>query len=124
MKEKLQNAIHPGAYVRNHVIPQGMSVTEAARKLSVGRPALSNFLNGKSSLSHRMAVSLQKAFDADSNDLLMRQTQYEKIKRVAEERAIPVARHVPTFLEIKAREIHNWPDNNLEARQLLPVLIY
>lgn len=43
--------IHPGYYIRENVIPKGMSVTNAAKLLGVGRPALSNLLNGKASLS-------------------------------------------------------------------------
>jgi plasmid maintenance system antidote protein VapI len=42
---------HPGTYVREKVIPVGMSVKDAAKRLGIGRPALSNFLNGKSTLS-------------------------------------------------------------------------
>ena len=34
-------------------------MTEAAKKLGVGRPALSNLLNGNASLSHNMAVRLE-----------------------------------------------------------------
>ncbi|WP_419637723.1 helix-turn-helix transcriptional regulator, partial [Thiolapillus sp.] len=50
--------IHPGVYVRKSVIPDGVSVKEAAERLGIGRPALSNFLNGKSALSSEMAIRL------------------------------------------------------------------
>ena len=45
--------IHPGAYVRRHIIPEGMTVTKAAKLLGVGRPALSNFLNGNATFRRR-----------------------------------------------------------------------
>ena len=50
---------HPGIYVRENLIPKGMNVTSAAKKLDVSRVALSNFLNGKSDLSQEMAARLE-----------------------------------------------------------------
>lgn len=51
---------HPGARIRSEVIPAGISVTEAAERLDVSRPALSNLLNGKSALTADMATRLEK----------------------------------------------------------------
>ena len=34
---------HPGTFVREKVIPSGMTVKEAAKRLGIGRQALSNF---------------------------------------------------------------------------------
>ena len=59
---------HPGTFVRETVIPGGMSVKDAAKRLGIGRPALSNFLNGKSALSPEMALRLEKAFGADGSN--------------------------------------------------------
>ena len=81
------NTAHPGAFVRMHVIPPEMSVTDAAAKLGVGRPALSNMLNGKSTLSSNMAARLEKAFGADSRDLLERQAAFDRADRVSEEKS-------------------------------------
>ena len=36
---------HPGTFVREKVIPSGMTVKEAAKRLGIGRQALSNFFN-------------------------------------------------------------------------------
>jgi plasmid maintenance system antidote protein VapI len=47
---------HPGSFVRASIIPAGMTVKDAAKRLGIGRPALSNFLNGKAALSTEMAV--------------------------------------------------------------------
>ena len=104
------------------MIPSGLSVTEAAKKLDVGRPALSNMLNGKSSLSPEMAARLEKAFGADSGELLARQAAFDRFGRRKGEKLIAVAPHVPGFLTVTARQIHNWADGN-EARRLLPVLL-
>ena len=61
---------HLGQFVRAHVFPNGMSVTKAAETMGIGRPALSNFLNGRAALSPEMAARLQKAFGADADDLM------------------------------------------------------
>ena len=115
--------LHPGAFIRERVLPSGMSVTEAAKKLGVGRPALSNLLNGKSSLSPGMAARLEKAFGADGRELLDRQAAFDRHGRQGEERRIAVAPHVPDFLTVTARQIQGWADGNIEARRLLPVLL-
>ena len=41
------NIRHIGQFVRDNIIPRRLTVTEAATLLGVGRPALSNFLNGR-----------------------------------------------------------------------------
>ena len=51
MPQESEKPTHPGGFIREHIIPQGMSVTDAAKRLGVGRPALSNLLNANSSLS-------------------------------------------------------------------------
>ena len=63
-----------------------MSVTDAAKRLGVGRPALSNLLNGNSSLSPDMAVRLEKAFGADRTQLLDRQAEFDRQKRHVKEK--------------------------------------
>ena len=73
MPQEPGNPTHPGIFIKEQVIPAGMSVTEAAKRLGVGRPALSNLLNAHSSLSPDMAVRLQKTFGADRQELLNRQ---------------------------------------------------
>ena len=78
MPRRPETSSHPGAFIREHVIPSGMSVTEAAGRLGVGRPALSNLLNGKSALSSGMAVRLEKAFGADGRELLDRQAAFDR----------------------------------------------
>ncbi|WP_221569298.1 HigA family addiction module antitoxin [Alkalihalobacillus sp. TS-13] len=114
---------HPGAYVRQNVIPSGMSVKVAAERLGIGRPALSNFLNGKSSLSPKMAVRLEKAFGADQEQLIDMQSAYDRQMRLADEKEITVRAFVPNFLTIKARQIEDWANSQIDARTHLPVLL-
>jgi len=112
-----------GAYIRQHVIPAGMSVKEAAQRLGVGRPALSNLLNGKSSLSPQMALRLEKAFGAKRQELLDLQTNLEGDSRRTDEKGVAVRAYVPHFLTIKARQIDNWAENHQDARNQLAVLL-
>ncbi len=123
MSQRPKEPSHPGAFIRERVIPSGMSVTEAAKRLGVGRPALSNLLNGRSSLSPGMAVRLEKAFGADGGKLLDRQAAFDRHGRREEEKAVAVLPYVPAFLTVTARQIQGWADGNIEARHLLPVLL-
>jgi addiction module HigA family antidote len=100
-----------------------MSVTAAAERLGVGRPALSNLLNGNATLSPEMAVRLEKAFGADRQKLLDIQASSETEDRRKQEKTVAVRAYVPNFLSIKARQIAEWPSANLDARNQLPVLL-
>ncbi|MQA67265.1 MAG: HigA family addiction module antidote protein [Alphaproteobacteria bacterium] len=114
---------HPGTFVRETVIPAGMSVKDAAKRLGVGRPALSNFLNGKSALSPEMAVRLEKAFGADRKRLLDMQAAYDRHERHSGEKEIAVRAFVPNFLTIRARQIEDWAESQIDARTHLPVFL-
>lgn len=86
--EQLSRYPSPRPFVRSNVIPVGMSVKEAAERLGVGRPALSNFLNGKAALSPEMAVRLEKTFGAERNQLVAMQAAYDQhAQRVVKRRS-------------------------------------
>lgn len=113
---------HLGSLIRKDVIPADMSVSEAAKRLGVGRPALSNLLNGNSSLSPAMALRLEKTFGADGNALLQQQADLDRRNRVGGDGDIVVQPYVPPFLQIGSRQIDAWADR-IEARHQLPVLL-
>ena len=121
MTDTPRDRAHPGAYVREHVIPQGVSVTKAATLLGIGRPALSRFLNGRAALSQRMAQRLVRAFGADREYLLRLQAGFDRREEASR---VPVVsgRHAPTLVEIKARQIRDWA-NTTAAREELPALL-
>lgn len=121
MKNSTKASGHPGYYVRQAIIPSGMTIKEAAERLGIGRPTLSNFLNGKSSLSPKMAVRLERAFGANRKQLLDMQSAYDQQVQ-STDKGIMVRAFVPNFLTIKARQIENWA-NQIDARNLLPVLL-
>ena len=114
---------HPGKFVRAKVIPKGMTVTEAAKILGIGRPALSNFLNGNAALSPEMAARLQKAFGADADKLVSRQAAYDSQRRSSDRAVMATTRaFVPPFLMVRANDIEEWA-NRHEARAELAVLL-
>ena len=121
---KNKNSVgHPGPYVKEHVIPRGLTVKDAAKQLGVGRPALSNFLNGKAALSLEMATRLEKAFGADRQDLLDKQAAYSGDKQLGGEQPAVVKGYIPPIMQITARQIEEWGAGNITARYELADLL-
>lgn len=120
-RDSTGDLVHPGTYVRRHVFPEGMTVTKAATLLGVGRPALSNFLNGKAALSQEMARRLEHAFGVDREDLLDLQARYAR-RDEAIGTPVVAGRHAPTLVEIKAHRIEQWA-NTKHAQEYLPALL-
>lgn len=118
-----ENVPHLGNHIRQNVIPKEMSVTKAAELLGVGRPALSNLLNGKASLSPEMAKRLEKSFRYSSKDLLAMQTNYSENQTTNKEAPSNIKAYVPSFLDLKANDIELWASKNISARTRLPVFL-
>ena len=57
---QMHNPAHPGEVLREF-LPEGLAVTEAARRLGVTRQALSAVLNGRAGVSAEMALRLEAA---------------------------------------------------------------
>jgi antitoxin HigA-1 len=75
---RLKSPPHPGGFVRTEIIePLSLSVTAAADALGVTRPALSAFLNARSSLSPEMALRIEKAFGVSMDTLMRMQNSYD-----------------------------------------------
>ncbi|MAW81861.1 MAG: addiction module antidote protein, HigA family [Parvularcula sp.] len=68
---------HPGSYVKNWVLPEGMTVTQAAKHLGVTRQALDALLNERSTLSSEMALRIEKAFGQPMEALMRMQLIYD-----------------------------------------------
>ena len=117
------DAPHPGNWIRAQVIPEGMSVTRAAQLMGVGRPALSNLLNGNASLSADMASRLEKTFHVSRTELIEMQARYDAAQ--AQKRGAPAntLAYVPPYLQIKANDIEGWVTANIQARARLAVLL-
>ena len=117
-----QLPIHPGQVVRGQIIPKSVTVTAAADLMGIGRPALSNFLNGKAALSPSMAAKLEQTFGASANDLLALQSAYDTAQSHSAGAARSARNFVPPFLRAKANDIEGWADQ-LTARSRLSVFL-
>jgi antitoxin HigA-1 len=89
------DAVHPGGFIRRSVLPDDLTVTAAAKALGVGRPALSNLLNEKASLSPEMALRVEKAFGVKMDTLLRMQTRHDAFLMRRRENEIQVRRYAP-----------------------------
>ena len=75
---RMMNPVHPGDFVKTEVIEAlGLSVTAAAARLGVTRPALSALLNEHVSMSPDMAIRFDKAFGVSMETLMRMQNSYD-----------------------------------------------
>ncbi len=89
----MKNPVHPGVIVREDCLkPLNVSITEGAKRLGVGRQALSNLVNEKSSVSIEMAYRLSKAFGSTPETWLGMQMAYDLTHSKDLERKIRVKR--------------------------------
>lgn len=110
-----------GPYIRETVIPRDVSVSDAARRLGIGRPALSNLLNGNSKLSRDLALKLEREFGADADALIRRQAQMEAEARDRSAQASVSRANAAGYFKITSTEIAQWAETTA-ARTILPVL--
>jgi addiction module HigA family antidote len=89
--------VHPGLFIKDRVLPAGLSVKDAAKLLGVGRPALSNLLNGKAALSPEMALRIEKVFGASQEELLQMQAKFDESHTRTQERGLAVRAYVPSL---------------------------
>ena len=90
----MKNPPHIGRFIRAEILePLGLSVSDAATILGVGRPALSNLLNGHAGLSADMALRIEKAFGPNMEHLMRMQLAYELAQTRAHADEIKVKRY-------------------------------
>lgn len=71
----MHNPPHPGEVLREWL--QGITVTEAAKRLGVTRVALSRVLNGSAGISADMDLRLSKALGTTPGNWYARQGDYD-----------------------------------------------
>lgn len=82
---------HPGSVIQNWILPEGMSITEAAKRLGVSRQSLDALVNGRRSVSPEMAKRIELAFGGSAELLLNLQMKFElaqieaRVSELAEE---------------------------------------
>jgi len=72
----MHNPAHPGEVLREY-LPEGLAVTEAAKRLGVTRQALSALLNGRAGVSAEMALRLEAALGTSAEMWLEMQAGYD-----------------------------------------------
>ena len=87
--------VHVGAFLKRSILPDEITVTEAAEVLGVGRPALSQLLNGKAALSPEMALRVEKAFGVKMETLLRMQARYDAWQMRARAGSVKVKPYQP-----------------------------
>jgi len=91
----MKNPPHVGGLIRRQVIePLGLTVTEAAKVLGVGRQALSSLLNGKTTLTTKMGLRVEKAFGPKMEHLMRMQLAFDLAQARKAERGVRVKRYV------------------------------
>jgi addiction module HigA family antidote len=72
------NPPHPGEILLEFYLePLGLSITQAAEKLLISRPRLSDIINGKAGISPAMALKLSRAFRNTPYLWMNMQTSYD-----------------------------------------------
>lgn len=91
----MKNPPHVGGLIRRQVIePLGLTVTEAAKVLGVGRQALSSLLNEKTALTTKMGLRVEKAFGPKMEHLMRMQLAFDLAQARKTERGVRIERYV------------------------------
>jgi addiction module HigA family antidote len=91
----MKNPPHVGGLIRRQVIePLGLTVTEAAKVLGVGRQALSSLLNEKTALTTKMGLRVEKAFGPKMEHLMRMQLAFDLAQARTTDRGVRVERYV------------------------------
>ena len=78
MAYALAYPVHPGALIRDEVLPHyNLNITEAAKLLHAARPNLSNVLNEKAAVSPALALKIEAAFGVSAKMLVAMQATYD-----------------------------------------------
>ena len=83
---RMHNPAHPGEVLREW-LPEGMTITKAAKELQVSRALLSKVLNGKAGVTAGMALRLSVWLGTTPDVWLGMQTQWDLWQ--AEQQPIP-----------------------------------
>jgi addiction module HigA family antidote len=91
----MKNPPHVGGLIRREIIePLGLTVTEAAKVLGVGRQALSSLMNERTALTTEMGLRMEKAFGPKMEHLMRMQLAFDLAQARKTEREIGVKRYV------------------------------
>lgn len=113
--------------IKEQIAARGLSITEAARRLHISRPTLSQLLNNKIELTANLAIRLQLGLkdlgiegSLDEYLASKHKEQYEMLKNEAQS---TVRSFVPPLVVIKSTDIERCFDKEIDRRDKFPVLI-
>ena len=72
----MHSPAHPGEVLREY-LPDGLGISEAAKRLGVTRQALSALVNGRAGVSAAMAVRLEAALGTSAEMWLAMQSAFD-----------------------------------------------
>ena len=76
--EHLRKPVHPGkVFSQDVLIPLGLSITDAAKKMGITRKALSELVNEKSSCSPQMALRIANVTNTSAESWLVMQAKLD-----------------------------------------------
>lgn len=94
----MHNPPHPGLVVKRALIEgTGLSVSDAAHALGIGRVTLSKIINGKSGISPEMAVKLSLALGTSSELWLNMQSMYDLAQAEKKRKKFKIKLIVPSL---------------------------
>ena len=87
--------VTPGEFVKGNILPDELSVADAARHLGISRQSLYALLNDSKSITGEMAKRFELAFGVDASLLINHQARYDAWK--ADQRSDELAESVTPF---------------------------
>ncbi len=85
----MHDPAHPGESLRDVMLAEGWTVTEAAAKLGCTRQTFSRLLNGRTGISPAMALALERIGWSNAVFWMRRQAQYDLAQeRLRQEQAV------------------------------------
>ena len=87
---------HPGLSARHDCLePLGLNISEAARKLGIGRKRLSDIVNCRAGISPEMAIRLDRAFGGGAETRYRLQSAWDLAQAMKKAGQIKVERLSP-----------------------------
>lgn len=73
---RMYNPAHPGEVLREF-LPEGLAVSEAAKRLGVSRVQLSRLLNGRAAMTAEMSIRIAMLTSTSAESWLKNQMQWD-----------------------------------------------
>lgn len=86
---------HPAGFLKNWILPEDMTVTEAAKRLGISRQSLDALLNERRSLTPEMAKRLELTFGGTARLMMALQTRYDL--HLTEQRSAEIAQTLTPY---------------------------